>query len=222
MRTAVIKFPGTTCENDVAKSLNQLGREVEVVKYSQFDPDKYDGVILPGGFSFGDYLRAGAIAAQTDTMKKVKEMAESGKRVLGICNGFQVLIEAGLLKGALLPNLSLRFISKWVYLKVTRRDTVLTREISKDVILMPIAHAEGRYHADPQEADSLAVFKYSSSDGLVDEIYNPNGSMLNIAGIANESGNVVGLMPHPERASFSYLTPNGSADGLELLRVFTS
>ncbi|BFH74523.1 phosphoribosylformylglycinamidine synthase I [Sulfurisphaera javensis] len=219
MKTAVIKYPGTTCEIDVYKALLEAGVNAEIVRYKDFDPDKFDAVILPGGFSFGDYLRAGSIAASTETMKKVKEMALEGKTVIGICNGFQILVESGLLKGALLPNLSLRFISKWVYLKVVRFDTPLTRGLNKNVIRMPIAHAEGRFYMDDiEEAKRLAVLLYSDENGNVDEKVNPNGSILNVASIANEEGNVIGMMPHPERASFKLTSPFGDTDGLLLFR----
>jgi phosphoribosylformylglycinamidine synthase len=220
LRTAVLKFPGTTCEEDVVKALRLVKAEAEVVKFNSFDPDRYQGVVIPGGFSFGDYLRAGTIAANSEAMKGVREMAGQGKLVLGICNGFQILVESGILKGALLPNLKLRFITKWTYVRVSRKDTPFTRGI-KDVLLMPIAHAEGRYYLeDEEEARELAVFQYSNPSGLVVEEVNPNGSVQNVAGIANQAGNVIGLMPHPERASFSKLTPDGSTDGLEILRVF--
>ena len=219
MKTAVIKFPGTTCEVDVYKALLEAKVDAEIVKFKDFDPDKYEAVVLPGGFSFGDYLRAGSIAASTETMKKVKEMASEGKVVIGICNGFQILVESGLLEGALLPNLNLRFISKWVYIKVVRDDTVLTRGLDKKILRMPIAHAEGRYyHEDVEKAKSLAVFLYSDEFGNVSEKANPNGSLLNIAGIANEEGNVVGMMPHPERASFKLTSPTEETDGLLLFR----
>ncbi len=146
-------------------------------------------------------------------------MAEEGKKVLGICNGFQILVEAGLLEGALLPNLSLRFVSKWVYLRVLRKDTFVTRHLEKDVIYMPIAHAEGRYyHPDLERAKRLAVLAYSDEKGQVREEVNPNGSILNIASVANEEGNVVGMMPHPERASFKLTSPNSTTDGLLLFR----
>jgi phosphoribosylformylglycinamidine synthase subunit I (EC 6.3.5.3) len=220
LRTAVLKFPGTTCEEDVVKALRLVKAEAEVVKFNSLDPDRYQGVVIPGGFSFGDYLRAGTIAANSEAMKGVREMADQGKLVLGICNGFQILVESGILKGALLPNLKLRFITKWTYVRVSRKDTPFTRGI-KDVLLMPIAHAEGRYYLeDEEEARELAVFQYSNPSGLVVEEVNPNGSVQNVAGIANQAGNVIGLMPHPERASFSKLTPDGSTDGLEILRVF--
>jgi len=219
VKTAVIKFPGTTCEVDVYKALLEAKVDAEIVKFKDFDPDKYEAVVIPGGFSFGDYLRAGSIAASTETMKKVKEMASEGKVVIGICNGFQILVESGLLEGALLPNLNLRFISKWVYIKVVRDDTVLTRGLDKKILRMPIAHAEGRYyHEDVEKAKRLAVFLYSDEFGNVSEKVNPNGSLLNIAGIANEEGNIIGMMPHPERASFKLTSPTGETDGLLLFR----
>ena len=219
LKTAVIKFPGTTCEVDVYKALLEAKVDAEIVRYKDFDPDKYEAVVLPGGFSFGDYLRAGSIAASTDTMKKVKEMASAGKNVIGICNGFQILVESGLLEGGLLPNLNLRFISKWVYLKVVRNDTVLTKGLDKTIIKMPIAHAEGRFYIDDiEKAKRLAVLLYSDEFGNVNEKANPNGALLNIASVANEEGNVIGMMPHPERASFKLTSPTGEIDGLLLFR----
>ncbi|ACP38254.1 phosphoribosylformylglycinamidine synthase I [Sulfolobus islandicus M.14.25] len=216
---AIVKFPGTTCEADVYKALMEAGVPTVIAKYKEFDPDKYNGVILPGGFSFGDYLRAGSIAASTETIKKVKQMAEEGKIVIGICNGFQILVESGLLKGALLPNLKLRFISKWVSLKVIRTDTVLTKGLDKKIIRMPIAHAEGRYYVDDVDyAKTNMVLQYCDENGNVSEDTNPNGSLLNIASIANEEGNVIGMMPHPERASFKLTSVDGTVDGLILLR----
>ncbi|QGA67478.1 phosphoribosylformylglycinamidine synthase I [Sulfolobus sp. E11-6] len=216
---AIVKFLGTTCETDVYKALIEAGVPTRIVKYKDLDPDKYSGVILPGGFSFGDYLRAGSIAANTETIKKIKQMAEEGKIVIGICNGFQILVESGLLKGALLPNLKLRFISKWVYLKVIRTDTVLTKGLDKKIMKMPIAHAEGRYYVDDIEyAKTNMVLQYCDENGNVREDVNPNGSLLNIASIANEQGNVIGMMPHPERASFKLTSVDGSVDGLILLR----
>ncbi|NON62802.1 phosphoribosylformylglycinamidine synthase I [Acidianus sp. RZ1] len=220
MKTAIIKFPGTTCEFDVLKAIEEAKGEAEVVKYKEFDPDRFNAVILAGGFSFGDYLRAGSVAANSDTMAKVKEMVNSGKKVLGICNGFQILVESNLLEGGLLPNLNMRFISKWIYLKIVK-ETALTKGLKGKVIKLPIAHAEGRYyHDNPQRASELAVFQYTNNLGEVDEKSNPNGSLLNIAGISNEEGNVIGLMPHPERASFPLISPDGSSDGLMLLRSF--
>ncbi|WP_240931364.1 phosphoribosylformylglycinamidine synthase I [Acidianus sulfidivorans] len=200
------------------KALREANVEAKKENYKEFDPDKYDAVVIPGGFSFGDYLRAGSIAASTETMKKIKEMADSGKIVLGICNGFQILVESGILKGALLPNLKLRFISKWVYVKVVK-ETPLTKNLKDKVLRLPIAHAEGRYFLDDiEEAKNLAVFQYSDEKGNVSEKVNPNGSLLNIAGISNEEGNVIGLMPHPERASFKETSIDSTTDGLLILR----
>ncbi|MEM0373483.1 MAG: phosphoribosylformylglycinamidine synthase I [Sulfolobaceae archaeon] len=216
---AIVKFPGSTCEYDTYKALKELKLDAEIVRHREFDPDKYTAVILPGGFSFGDYLRAGAIAAHTEIVRKIKEMANEGKVVIGICNGFQILVESGILPGALLKNLNLRFISKWVYLRVLRRDTILTKRLQKEILVMPIAHSEGRYFIDDLEkAKKLAFLAYSNQRGEITPEFNPNGSILNIAGIANEEGNVIGMMPHPERASFITTSPFNSIDGLELLR----
>ncbi|MEL9969590.1 MAG: phosphoribosylformylglycinamidine synthase I [Metallosphaera sp.] len=205
---------------DVLKALKLVKADAEIVLFNKFDPDHYQGVVLPGGFSFGDYLRAGSIAANSEAIKGVKEMANEGKLVLGICNGFQILVEAGILKGALLPNLNLRFVTKWVWLRVKRKDTPFTKE-SKDVLFMPIAHAEGRYFLDDEEsASEIAVLQYADERGVPTSEANPNGSLMNIAGITNEGENVLGLMPHPERASFPSISPNGSSDGLQILKVF--
>ncbi|WP_048057688.1 phosphoribosylformylglycinamidine synthase I [Metallosphaera cuprina] len=205
---------------DVLKALKLVKADAEIVLFNKFDPDHYQGVVLPGGFSFGDYLRAGSIAANSEAIKGVKEMANEGKLVLGICNGFQILVEAGILKGALLPNLNLRFVTKWVWLRVKRKDTPFTKE-SKDVLFMPIAHAEGRYFLDDEEsASEIAVLQYADERGVPTSEANPNGSLMNIAGITNEGENVLGLMPHPERASFRSISPNGSSDGLHILKVF--
>ncbi|MEM0113726.1 MAG: phosphoribosylformylglycinamidine synthase I [Metallosphaera sp.] len=205
---------------DVLKALKLVKADAEIVLFNKFDPDHYQGVVLPGGFSFGDYLRAGSIAANSEAIKGVKEMANEGKLVLGICNGFQILVEAGILKGALLPNLNLRFVTKWVWLRVKRKDTPFTKE-SKDVLFMPIAHAEGRYFLDDEEsASEIAVLQYADERGVPTSEANPNGSIMNIAGITNEGENVLGLMPHPERASFPSISPNGSSDGLQILKVF--
>ncbi|BBG24049.1 phosphoribosylformylglycinamidine synthase I [Sulfuracidifex tepidarius] len=216
-KVAVLKFPGTTCEGDVEKALREAGGNPQVVRHDSFDPDKFDAVVLPGGFSYGDYLVAGAIAASGDSMRKVKEMAEEGKIVLGICNGFQILVWSGLLKGALLENLNRRFVSKWVYVKVVNDSTAITKGLKGKVLRLPIAHAEGRYyHKDVSEVSPVLV--YSSQEGKVSDEYNPNGSLQNIASVSNEAGNVIGMMPHPERASFKNISPFGEPDGLYLLR----
>lgn len=213
-----MKFPGTTCEVETVAALREAGVEARVVDHLEFDPSVVSGVVIPGGFSFGDYLRAGAIAARTEAIKGIREVAKSGRPVVGICNGFQVLTEAGLLNGALLPNLSGRFVSKWVSLKVVRGDTVVTEGLEGKLLRMPIAHAEGRYYDEETRASEAAVLKYTSPSGEVEERWNPNGSVLNVAAVANEEGNVVGMMPHPERASFNFSSPDGSTDGLLVLR----
>jgi phosphoribosylformylglycinamidine synthase I len=203
----------------VLKALKMAGIQGSLVRYKDFEPDKYDAVILPGGFSFGDYLRAGAVASRTAMVEHLRTMASEGKPVIGICNGFQILVEAGLLRGALLPNLNMRFVSKWIHLRVLRRGTVLTKALRKEVLRLPIAHAEGRYYSDNlEEAKRLAFLAYCDERGRIEESSNPNGSILNIAGMANEEGNVVGLMPHPERASFPHVVPFGEPDGLMMLR----
>jgi phosphoribosylformylglycinamidine synthase I len=217
MRVAVLKFPGTTCEMDVKKAVSEAGANPKVVRHDDFDPDKFDSVVIAGGFSYGDYWAAGAIAANSEAMRKVKEMADQGKTVLGICNGFQILVWSGLLKGALLENMNRRFISRWVYVKVVNDQTPLTKGLKGKVLRLPIAHAEGRYYHDRVE-EVNPVLLYSSEGGEVSDQFNPNGSVLNIASISNEAGNVIGTMPHPERASFPNISPFGEADGLYLLR----
>lgn len=185
----------------------------------------YDAVVLPGGFSFGDYLRAGAIAAKSPAMERIKEFADHGLPVLGICNGFQTLIEAGLLPGALLRNTSLRFVCKWTMVRVENNATPFTRGMRKGQVLrIPIAHNEGRFYASRSElrrlsADGLVAFRYCDERGSATLSANPTGTLDNIAGVCNRAGNILGLMPHPERASDKQLSPFGTADGAELLRA---
>jgi phosphoribosylformylglycinamidine synthase len=179
----------------------------------------YDAIVVPGGFSFGDYLRAGAIAARSPAIGRIGAAAERGRPILGICNGFQILIEAGLLPGALLRNASLRFVCRWVNLRVESRSTRFTRNIKEGaVISLPIAHNEGRFYTSKPELRSLTnkervVFRYCDVTGKATPSSNPTGTENNIAGISNEEGNVVGLMPHPERATDPLLSPYGSSDG---------
>jgi phosphoribosylformylglycinamidine synthase I len=225
MRIAVIVFPGSNCDRDVHHVLtNVLGVEADLVWHAEGDLRGYDGVILPGGFSYGDYLRAGVIAAFSPIMREVRRMAEEGKPVLGICNGFQILVEAGLLPGALMRNVGLKFVCKWVNLRVENNETIFTRRYAKGQVLrMPIAHNEGRYYIDPAGLKELKehnqiVFRYTEPDGTFSERSNPNGSLEAIAGICNRRGNVLGLMPHPERASEAILSPYGTVDGLEIFR----
>lgn len=218
MRAAVIVFPGSNCDRDVVHSLETtVGAEAERVWYESHDlPREVDLVVLPGGFSYGDYLRCGAMAARTPVMDSVRRFAENGGLVLGICNGFQVLTESHLLPGAILANKSLTFLCKNCTIRVERNDTPFTALCAPNQVLqMPIAHHEGLFflpEAQMQrlERENRIVFRYCSPEGETQDTYNPNGSMGHVAGIVNERGNVLGLMPHPERASERIL---GSADG---------
>ncbi|RLF79007.1 phosphoribosylformylglycinamidine synthase I [Thermococci archaeon] len=211
---AVIVFPGTNCDFETVEALRKAGGKVGRVWYKSSLKD-FDGVVLPGGFSYADYLRAGAISARAEIMEEVKVLANDGKPILGICNGFQVLTESGLLPGALRPNKVPRFLCKWVYLKVNDTQTAFTQFYEEgEVIRMPIAHAEGNYYANDLNKVKIA-FQYSDEKGNITDDANPNGSLLNIAGISNEKGNVLGMMPHPERASDKWL---GSEDGLKVFK----
>ena len=208
----VVRFPGSNCDDDAIRAtdvaLASHGASGRIVWHKDSDLGPVDAIVVPGGFSYGDYLRAGAIAAHSPIMAAVKRFAEAGGPVLGICNGFQVLCESGLLDGALARNESLKFVCKDVFCVVEGKPTPFTHAIPAGRhIRMPVAHAEGRYtHPDPDrlEAEGRVVFRYCSADGAVDRaptsVSNPNGSVDSIAGICNETGNVVGLMPHPERA----------------------
>ncbi len=222
MRVAVITFPGSNCDYDLYKAVQLVGGRPEFVWHRERTLDGFDAVMLPGGFSYGDYLRAGAIARISPVMEAVAEFARRGGPVLGICNGFQILCEAGLLPGALVRNASLKFESRDVHLRVERTDTPFTGDYAAGQILrIPIAHGEGNYEADPEtlkriEGEGLVVFRYVDAEGRVTEVANPNGSWHNIAGLVNEAGNVLGMMPHPERAVERLL---GSTGGLG---VFTS
>ena len=218
---AIIVFPGSNCDHDTSYAVNDvLGQEAELVWHKDTDLRGADVVVLPGGFSYGDYLRSGAIARFSPVMGSVAEFAKDGGPVLGICNGFQVLLEAGLLPGAMRRNRRLKFICEHVYLRVERTDTPFTHGASVGQVLrIPIAHGEGNYYASPEtvaefEADGRVIFRYTSPDGAVEDTWNVNGSTAAIAGICNEGRNVVGLMPHPERACE---TAVGSSDGRVIL-----
>ena len=222
MRTAVLTFPGSNCDYDVYQALKSVGGNPEFIWHRDTTLDTVDAVVLPGGFSYGDYLRAGAIARMSPIMEQVVTFAAGGGPVLGICNGFQILCEAGLLPGALTRNDTLKFESRDVWIRVENADTIFSGDYRQGQALrMPIAHAEGNYYADQETLDSLEsgsriVFRYCDPSGGDDEGWNPNGSAHSIAGIRNEAGNVLGMMPHPERAVEEVL---GSVDGLG---VFTS
>jgi phosphoribosylformylglycinamidine synthase len=223
MKTAVIQFPGSNGDYDLVKAVEHVGGAPELIWHRDTRGlEAYDAVLLPGGFSYGDYLRAGAIASLSPMMDEVKAFARSGGPVLGICNGFQTLCEAHLLPGALVRNDSLRFVGTDVLVRVERTDTVFTGDYARGQILrIPIAHGEGSYEADERtlarlEDEGRIVFRYVDAAGEPTEGCNPNGSCNNIAGIVNEAGNVLGMMPHPERAVEDLL---GSSAGLGL---FTS
>jgi phosphoribosylformylglycinamidine synthase len=207
MKFGVVVFPGSNCDMDMVSVLkNILGEEVVKLWHKDTDLQECDFIILPGGFSFGDYLRSGAIAKFSPIMKEIIGFANAGGFVMGICNGFQILCETGLLPGALLHNTNHKFICKNVHLKTISEDTILTNLIGKKAIKIPIAHGEGRYFADEKTIEDLEnnnqiLFKYCNEKGQVTHSSNPNGSIKNIAGVCNKDRNVFGMMPHPERAS---------------------
>ncbi|WRP06918.1 phosphoribosylformylglycinamidine synthase subunit PurQ [Rossellomorea aquimaris] len=214
MKFAVIVFPGSNCDIDMYHAIkDEIGEEVEYVWHDADTLENYDAILLPGGFSYGDYLRSGAIARFSNVMKEVVKAAEQGKPVLGVCNGFQILLETGLLPGAMRRNDSLKFICKTVPLTVENNETMFTNGyVKNEVIQIPIAHGEGNYFCDEETMSNLKennqiVFTYSDE--------NPNGSVENIAGITNVAGNVLGMMPHPERAMDTLL---GSEDGKKLFQ----
>ncbi len=207
MKFGVVVFPGSNCDRDVQTVTQGIFHQpTRMVWHEDTDIDDIDVMVIPGGFSYGDYLRCGAIAQFSPVMRSIKAHADQGKYVLGICNGFQVLTEAGLLPGALIRNRDLHFICDRLPLKIENKSLPWTREYgSQDVITLPVAHGEGRYYADEDTLKSLndngqIVFRYASTKGEIGEEYNPNGSINNIAGIVNERGNILGMMPHPERA----------------------
>ncbi len=219
-KVAVIQYPGSNCDLDALEILRDVAKaRTDLVWHKDLEDDDYDAYVLPGGFSYGDYLRAGAIAATSPSLRIVKEAAEGGKPVLGICNGFQILVEAGLLPGAVLRNSRLRFVCTWTNLRVETTRTPFTNRAEKGQVLeMPIAHNEGRYYLDKDQIPDLErnqqiVFRYVSEKSEATEDANPNGSIDNIAGICNQTGNVMGLMPHPERASLQVLSPDDKTDG---------
>ena len=222
MKFGVIVFPGSNCDRDVEMvTKGILNQPTRFIWHQDTDIDDLDVIVIPGGFSYGDYLRCGAIARFSNVMKSVMEHAKQGKYVLGICNGFQVLTEAGLLPGALIRNRDLHFICDRVPLKVEQNQSVWTKNYqSQQILTLPIAHGEGRYYADDDTLKNLEdnqqiLFRYVNSQGEITEDSNPNGSLHNIAGICNQQGNVLGMMPHPERAADQALK---AIDGLALFQ----
>ena len=221
MKFGIVVFPGSNCDHDAYHATKHvLGQDAEFLWHKDTDLKASDALILPGGFSYGDYLRTGAIARFSPIMKEVQAFAARGGPVLGICNGFQILLEAGLIPGAMLRNSSVKFVCAHVNLRVEQTDTPFTCAARKGQVLrIPIAHGEGNYFAAPDvlaklEANRQVIFRYTTAQGEVTDEANPNGSVNNIAGLCNDARNVVGLMPHPERACESTL---GSADGLVIL-----
>jgi phosphoribosylformylglycinamidine synthase len=222
MKFGVIVFPGSNCDRDVEMvTKGILNQPTRFIWHQDTDINDLDVIVIPGGFSYGDYLRCGAIARFSNVMKAVAEHAKQGKYVLGICNGFQVLTEAGLLPGALIRNRDLHFICDRVPLRVEQNQSVWTKNYqSQQILTLPIAHGEGRYYADDETLKNLEdnqqiLFRYVSSQGEITEESNPNGSLHNIAGISNQQGNVLGMMPHPERAADQALK---AIDGLALFQ----
>jgi phosphoribosylformylglycinamidine synthase len=220
MKFGIVTFPGSNCDYDTFQAVVEtLGEEGVMLWHKDHDLQGSDVVILPGGFSYGDYLRPGAIARFSPIMQEVVQHADRGGPVIGICNGFQIACEAGLLPGALLRNASLKFVCAPIHLRVESVDTLFTSRYERgQTIVVPIAHGDGRYSADEETLDRLegggqVVFRYAPSALEAEEAYNPNGSMRDIAGIVNGAGNVLGMMPHPERAVDALL---GSTDGLPL------
>lgn len=222
MKFGIIVFPGSNCDHDAYHVISkQVGQPVDFIWHRDTDLNSFDALIIPGGFSYGDYLRAGALARFSPVMDSVKKFAATGGFVLGICNGFQILCEAGLLPGALIRNRDLNFICEHLSVRVETSDTPFTNEMTPgSVLLIPIAHAEGNYVCDDAtlaelQREDRIVFRYCEQSGAVTEAANPNGSRDNIAGICNRSRNVLGLMPHPERACEDLL---GSSDGRDIFR----
>jgi phosphoribosylformylglycinamidine synthase subunit PurQ / glutaminase len=222
MKFGVVVFPGSNCDHDAWYALGEvLHQPVEFLWHQSEQISEFDAILLPGGFSYGDYLRTGAIARFSPVMRAVEKFARAGGPVLGVCNGFQILCEAGLLPGVLQRNAGMRFVCKQVYVRVETTETPFTACATPGQVLqMPIAHGDGNYFCDEQtlaelERNRQIVFRYVTPDGSEDAAANPNGSLANIAGVCNAERNVVGLMPHPERAVESAL---GSSDGLAILR----
>lgn len=217
MKSGVVIFPGSNCDKDAFWVLSSVaGFETRFLWHEDTEIGDLDLIVLPGGFSYGDYLRTGAFARFSPIMRAIADYSKNGGLVIGICNGFQVLLEAGLLPGAMLPNKNLRFLCKWVHIRVENDWTPFAKYLKKGAVLkVPIAHFEGNYFAPPDtlekvERERMVVFRYCDKDGNVSDESNPNGSLNNIAGITNGQGTTLGMMPHPERASEEIL---GSSDG---------
>ena len=220
MRAGVIRFAGSNCDFDAYEVLTEIfGFKTDFLWHKESIKEKYDLIFLPGGFSYGDYLRPGAIARFSKIMEDVQKHSKEGRMVIGICNGFQILCESGMLPGVLMRNKKMRFVCSEQYVKIENQK--LSEKISKKVINLPIAHADGNYYASPEQIQKLSeqnriILKYSDSSGNTDRLFNPNGSSENIAGIMNEDSNVFGAMPHPERACDEF---NFNIDGKLFLKA---
>ncbi len=226
MKFGVVVFPGSNCDHDAYHVISKhVGQPVDFIWHKETDLSSYDAVIIPGGFSYGDYLRAGALAKFSPVMNSLTEFAQQGRFVLGICNGFQILCEAGLLPGALVRNRELHFICDHVYVRVENSDTPYTHELQRGATLrLPIAHAEGNYTCDDEtlaelQREDRIIFRYCDAQGETSDRANSNGSRYSIAGICNRERNVLGLMPHPESACEDLL---GSSDGSPIFRSLTA
>ena len=221
MKFGVVIFPGSNCDKDIIFAIqNTIGQQVVELWHKDQDLQNCDVIFLPGGFSYGDYLRSGAIAKFSPIMKEVINFAENGGYLIGICNGFQILTESGLLPGALLHNTNNKFICKNVYLKVNNHNSLITNQYNGQAIKIPIAHGEGRFFADDitleeLEKNNQIIFKYCDKNGNISDYSNPNGSLANIAGICNKNKNVFGMMPHPERAADPLIS---NVDGVNLFK----
>ena len=221
MKFGVVIFPGSNCDKDIIFAIqNTIGQQVVELWHKDQDLQNCDVIFLPGGFSYGDYLRSGAIAKFSPIMKEVINFAENGGYLIGSCNGFQILTESGLLPGALLHNTNNKFICKNVYLKVNNHNSLITNQYNGQAIKIPIAHGEGRFFADDitleeLEKNNQIIFKYCDKNGNISDDSNPNGSLVNIAGICNKNKNVFGMMPHPERAADPLLS---NVDGVNLFK----
>ena len=221
MKFGVVIFPGSNCDKDIIFAIqNTIGQQVVELWHKDQDLQNCDVIFLPGGFSYGDYLRSGAIAKFSPIMKEVINFAQNGGYLIGICNGFQILTESGLLPGALLHNTNNKFICKNVYLKVNNHNSLITNQYNGQAIKIPIAHGEGRFFADDitleeLEKNNQIIFKYCDKNGNISDDSNPNGSLANIAGICNKNKNVFGMMPHPERAADPLLS---NVDGVNLFK----
>jgi phosphoribosylformylglycinamidine synthase subunit PurQ / glutaminase len=226
MKFGVVVFPGSNCDHDAYHVLSKhVGQPVDFIWHQETDLSGFDAIIVPGGFSYGDYLRAGALARFSPVMGAIKQFAAEGKFVFGICNGFQILCEAGLLPGALMRNAGLHFVCKHVFLKLENQNTPFTSDVDPQKVLsIPIAHAEGNYTCDDATFNALEengqiIFRYCDPEGNITNEANPNGARSNIAGICNEDRNVLGMMPHPERACEEML---GSNDGRDIFRSLSN